>query len=238
MPKKSETPFSYYTFRYDYPNEEMLQKVVSCVKRLFPKYVLFKEVSDVVKKPHLQGKVGVALSLIHARKKLRLDLPNVFVGTNYSMTQIDDEEAYDSYIAKEGNIVVCNIEKFTEEFIEEQVEKHIGLKTAFESKKQKKLSKSFTLEVADDFVEEFPIESDYLQMRFYKPSDYERELYEKACEKLLNFLIKRMGSVAKIHDDVIIQRLFNGVKNSIVVRNEKCCEQVVKMYKNRIEIYH
>lgn len=237
MPKKSITPFTYYTFRYDFPNEDMIDKVMNCIKRLFPKYAIFREISDEVEKPHLQGKIGVALSLIQARKNLQADMPGVFVKTNYSLKEITKPEGYDGYIAKHGNVVGCNIDTFTPEFIQEQVDKHKQLKTAFESKKQKKESTTtFTQKVMADFILKFPIETDHIRSPFYKPNDYEKKVYDNACRTLLKFILKRLGDVVKVFDDNVLQRMYTGIKNGILQADEKCCEEVVNMYENRIQL--
>lgn len=237
MPKKSITPFTYYTFRYDYPDEEMVYKVMNSIKRLFPKYAIFREISDKVQKPHLQGKIGVALSLIQTRKNLRADLPNVFEGTNYSISNIDDDTAYNSYIAKEGNLVSSNIDIFTSEYIKEQVDKHNQLKIAFESKKQKRLTtKTFTQMVMEEFIKKYPIEVDYIRQPFYKPSDYEKKLYDDACNTLLDYLLQRLGDVVKIFDNQILQRHYTGIKNGILRRDARCSKEVTKMYSNIIQL--
>lgn len=170
------------------------------------------------------------------RKNLRADLPNVFEGTNYSISNIDDDIAYNSYIAKEGNLVASNIDTFTPEFIQEQVDKHKQLKTAFESKKQKKESTTtFTQKVMADFILKFPIETDHIRSPFYKPNDYEKKVYDNACRTLLKFILKRLGDVVKVFDDNVLQRMYTGIKNGILQSDDRCCDEVVKMYENRIQ---
>lgn len=236
MPKKSTTPYTLYTFRYDFKCDILVDKISKFIVRSYPLYAIFKEISDVVQKPHIQGKIGVALSLVQLRKQFKAEFPGVFEASNYSISLVEKPDEYDKYIAKEGNKLCCNDTRFTEEFIQEQVASHKTLKTAFESKKQKlEGAKTFTEKVSDDFIKLFPIDCDNIRFPFYKPTDSEKSLYDTSCEKLLKYILKRLGNISKVFDDNILQRMYNGVKNAILQADDRCSQGVLEMYKNRIQ---
>lgn len=237
MPKQSTTPFTYYSFRYDYDDLVLLGKIKKYIEVNIPKYAIFDEISDDVKKKHIQGKIGVKLSLVQLKKNLNKEFPNVFVRSNYSIADIKKPDDYDSYIAKDGKVFMNNIPEFTQEYITEQVKKHKTLVTAFENKKQKsESSKTFTEKVTEDFIKENPIDCDYIRSPFYKPNDYEKKLYDIACQKLLQYILKRLGKISKVFDDNILQRMYNGIKNGIIQTDDKCSHLVMKSYENRIQL--
>jgi len=235
MPKQSITPFTYYTFRYDYTDDTMVEKIKKYFMRDFPKYALFLEVSQDVNKNHIQGKIGKALSLVQVRKNLLAEFPNVFSKSNYSISDIKKPDEYDSYICKDGNVLCNNV--FDDEYILSQKEKHIVLHNAFENKKQKKnATVSFTQKIFQDFCKEYPFDVRDIQCRFYQPTDYEKNVYDKACESLLKFILKRLGDVVKVFDDNVLQRMYNGVKNAILALDDKCSHTLLEHYKNRIQL--
>lgn len=238
MPKTSSTPFAYYTFRFDYTDDSMCDKIKNYIIRDYPKYALFLEVSTEVQKKHIQGKIGKALSLVQIRKHLLKEFPNTFNKSNYSLGEIKKPDEYDSYICKDGKVLCNNV--FETDYINAQVDKHKKLVIAFENKKQKKESAlTFTQKVFNDFVIENPLDVRDIQIGYqtvWKPTESERKRYDNACENLLKYILKRLGKVVKVFDDNILQRMYTGIKNSVLMLDENCLEPVVKSYKNRINL--
>jgi len=234
MPKTTVTPFTFYSFRFDYDDETIVDKIKGYVIREIPKYALFLEVSQDVKKKHIQGKIGKCISEEQLRKHFKKEFPNVFEKSNYSIKSIKEPENYDSYICKDGNVLCNNV--FTDEYIQAQKEKHIELHQKFVSKKEKNLSVTFTQKVFNDFIKECPDEVQDIQTRYQMNSDYHKDVYDKACKKLLGFLLKRLGDLVKVFDDNVIQRMYNGIKNSIVHLDDKCCQKLLDSYVDRIQL--
>ena len=233
MPKKTTTPFTYYTFRYDYTDDNVVQKIKQYIINEIPKYALFLEVSQEVGKNHIQGKLGQCISEEQLRKHFKAVFPGVFTKSNYSIKAIKDPESYDSYICKDGKPLCNNV--FTPEYIQEQVDKHKVLHTAFVSAKQKKeTTLTFTQKVFKDFCAECPLDVTQIQSIYYNPTDYEKKCYDDSCQKLLSFLLKRLGKAVKVFDDNILQRMYNGIKNSIMMIDDDYASLVVQSYKNRI----
>lgn len=235
MPKKSSTPFTFYTFRFDCDDVVIIDKIKNFVIRDMPKYALFTEVSSDVGKQHIQGKIGKALSEEQLRKHFKKEFPNLFVKSNYSITTIKDPEDYDSYICKDG-VVLCN-NVFTDEYIQEQVALRKKNVAAFTAKKEKtKSAVSFTELVSRDFIKEFPDHVLAIQMSYYeyKPSEYEKKSTETSCKFLLNYILKRLGKVAKVFDDNVLQRMYNGVKNAIIQLDDNAAAGFSKIFESRI----
>jgi len=235
MPKHSVTPFTYYTFRYDYTDDVIVEKLKNYFIREFPKYAIFKEVSDVVGKKHLQGKIGKALSNIQVRKNLLSEFPNVFNRTNYSCVPIEKPDEYDSYICKDGDVLINNV--FSQEFIDEAValrKKNVSEFTKQQTKRSANLP--FTLKVVLDFMVEYPIETQIIQSPEYKMTDSQQKIYDKACEGLLFYLLKRLGKIAKQFDDNILQRMYNSIKNHILMCDDKASQVQKNFYLGRIQL--
>lgn len=234
MPKKSSTAFTYYTFRYDYDDMDIVEKIKSYVIRSYPKYALFLEVSSEVEKKHIQGKIGACLSIARMREQFKKEFPKVFEKTNYSISEIKESEKYDSYICKDGNVLCNNV--FDKEYIDAQVKLHSVKVMAFEKKKQKQKALNFTQQVMEDFCKEYPSETNQIRYHYYdcKPSDYVIKAYNEATQKLLAYILKRLGKVVKVFDDNILQRMYNGIKNSIVCSDDNSSGSLVEHYKNRI----
>lgn len=234
MPKTTTTPFTYYTFRYDYTDDNDVERIKKYVIRDIPKYALFLEISADVKKKHIQGKLGKCISEEQLRKHFKKEFPNLFVKSNYSIKSIKDIEKYDSYICKDGNVLCNNV--FTDEYIQEQVEIHKDNVIAFESKKQKNTTETFTQKVFKDFCKEFPFDVKDIQTRFQMNSDYHKEVYDKACKNLLRYLLKRLGDVVKVFDDTVLQRMYNGLKNSIINLDVECSQKNLEFYLDKIQL--
>jgi len=235
MPKHSVTPFTYYTFRFDYDDDMLVDKIKSYVLREIPKYALFLEVSSDVKKKHIQGKLGKAISEEQLRKHFKKEFPNLFVKSNYSIKDIKEPEKYDSYICKDGNVLCNNI--FNEQYILDQVALHKEKITEFETKAKKTIAPvTFTEKVFRDFVTQCPHDVTTIQLSYYdyKPTDAEKKRNEDACKVLLAYILKRLGKIAKVFDDNVLQRMYNGIKNSIIQLDDKSAEGFVKKLENRI----
>lgn len=239
MPKQSTTPFTYYSFRYDYNDMEKLNKIKKYIEVNIPKYAIFDEISSEVGKTHIQGKIGLCLSLVQLKKNLKKEFPNEFIKSNYSIAIIKKPDEYDSYIAKDGKVFMNNCKEFTEEYINAQVEKHKQKVSAFEKKNEKiesKLkTKTFVMEVTDDFIEKYPMETEHIRSA-YNSSDYLHKYHREACEDLLCFLLTRLGKVSKVFDDNILQRMYTGIKNGIVQRDPLCSRRMAESYENRINL--
>lgn len=234
MPKKASTPFTYYTFRYDYTDDNQVEKIKNYIEKEIPKYAIFNEISDVVGKKHLQGKIGKEISEIQLRKHFKAEFPDWFIKSNYSIVRINDEEKYDSYICKGGKVVINNI--FTDDYIKEQVEKHKEIVTKGDNKKEKLKTLNFYQQVAVDFVKQYPKECEYIQWIPYKPDDNNKKLQQDALVTLLDYLLKRLGSLAKEFDDNMLQRKYNGIKNYIIQLDVEASRAQTNKYKNRIEL--
>jgi len=236
MPKSSSTPFAYYTFRFDYTDDSMCDKIKNYIIRDYPKYALFLEVSTEVQKKHIQGKIGKALSLVQIRKHLLKEFPNTFSKSNYSLGEIKKPDEYDSYICKDGKVLCNNV--FETDYINAQVDKHKNLVIAFENKKQKKESAlTFTQKVFNDFQIDNPLDvRDIIYVHKHNPTDLEKKSYETACENLLKYILKRLGKVVKVFDDNILQRMYTGIKNAILALDDECSQTVLNHYKNRIQL--
>lgn len=243
MPKSSVTPFAYYTFRYDYTDAVLLDKIVKYIMREFPKYAIFDEISEVVGKSHAQGKIGKSLSIEQVRKHFHKEFPGVFIRTNYSITLIKDEDAYDSYICKDGKVLCNNV--FDNEYIDAQIEKHKQCKSEAKEKKIKietKLSnQTFTQSVFMGFKNEhFDYYNHIKYAVTYKPTEDETMLHDIACERLLAYLLKRLGNIVKVFDDTVLQRMYTGVKNAILVDGLESMSsgefKLVSQYKKRIQL--
>lgn len=234
MPKVSQTPFTYYTFRYDYQDDNEVEKIRKYIIREIPKYAIFIEISSEVEKKHIQGKLGKALSLVQLRKHFKEEFPNMFVKSNYSIGDIKDPEKYDSYICKDGNPLCNNV--FEPEYIEEQVLLHKSKVVAFEKKKEKQVTGTFTQKVFHDFCIEFPHDVVSIQHLAYKPSDYEKKQYDNSCKVLLKFILKRLGRAVKVFDDNILQRMYTGIKNSVIQLDDASGEKQFDLYENRIQM--
>jgi len=234
MPKSSVTPFTFYTFRYDFKDDNELELIKKYFIRECPKYAIFIEISTKTQKLHIQGKVGKALSCEQLRKNLRAEFPGKFVKSNYSMTDIDHPEEYDSYICKDGKPLCNNV--FSQEFIDEAVLLHKSKVVAFEKKKEKQVTETFTQKVFHDFCKEYPHDVASIQYLVYNPSDYEKNQYDKSCEVLLAFILKRLGKAVKVFDDNILQRMYTGIKNSVIQLDDTSSQKQLKLYKSRIQL--
>lgn len=235
MPKQSVTSFTYYSFRYDYDDDDVIEKIRKYIVSQYPKYAIFKEVSSEVSKKHIQGKIGKALSLVQIRKHFKAEFPDLFVKSNYSIGEIKDEDKYDSYICKDGDVLCNNI--FTPEYIADAVELHKNKVTEFNIKQKTRVGVlPFTHKVRDDFLLEFPVETKIIQYVMYKPNDYEKKVYNDACKSLLRFLLKRLGKIAKVFDDNILQRMYTGIKNSIIMLDPLAESAQTDFYENRIQL--
>ena len=235
MPKTTTTSFTYYAFRFDYTTEEEKEKVKAYIIREIPKYAMFDEVSTEVGKNHIQGKLGKCISDVQLRKHLKSQFPQM-IKTNYSLSIIVDAEKYDSYICKDGKVLCNNV--FTDEYIQEQVKIRDDNKSQFQVKVKKIKTIPFTQQVFEEFVKKFTAEVETIQLFSYKhnPTDYEVHRVKIAHEALLGYILKRLGCVTKVFDDNILQRMYNGIKNSILLLDENSGAAQVIYYSSRINL--
>lgn len=235
MPKTITTPFTYYAFRFDYTSTDEMEKVKAYIIREIPKYAIFDEVSTEVGKNHIQGKLGKCISQEQLRKHLKKQFPQM-KKTNYSLTDIAEPEKYDSYICKDGKVLCNNV--FTDEYIKEQVVIREQKQAEFKKKEKKTKTKPFTQIVFEDFIKEYKAEVETIQLFSYKfnPTDYEIKRVTLAQEALLGYILKRLGLVVKVFDDNVLQRMYNGIKNSVLLLDPNSAEQQKKYYSSRIEL--
>jgi len=235
---KTKTPFTFYTFRYDNEDTSVFEKIKAYIIREIPKYAVFIEISTEVGKTHIQGKIGKCISHEQLRKHFKSEFPNLFDKSNYSIAPIKDIEQWDSYICKDGNVLCNNV--FTQEFIDEQVEKHKVCVNNHKKKMEKKQSAvSFTQKVFADFLIEFPL--DVRDIQYYSHyegtlTEYELKCYDRATSSLLSYILKRLGKVVKVFDDCVLQRLYSGIKNSIIQLDEGSALRNVSWYKSKIQM--
>lgn len=227
MGRKSQTSFTYYTFRFDVDwqvESILLNQLKSYIISEFPKYAIFREISDKTKKPHLQGKIGKALSIEQIRKNLRKQFPNVFTESNYSIADIKTE-GYDSYICKSQNVFCNNI--FTDEEIKNFNDVFEEVKQELNSKKKRSKAKSFLQNVVDQFIEQNLDDVNtiiHYTIYSYKLTEIELEQMNNSKKRLFKFLMKNLGKSAKIFDTNILQRMYNGILNSLIQSNDNASE--------------
>lgn len=58
----------------------------------------------------------------------------------------------------------------------------------------------------------------------YQPSDYLKTQYEEARRQLFNFILKCLGKSAKLLDEQIIRKLYNGIMNQYIQQDAKASE--------------
>lgn len=216
------------TFRFDYETEEQKIKALEYIKNNFMKYCIADEIADKTKKLHLQGKVLLKKSIETERRNMKKQLP--FLNTsNYSFAKIKDKDEYDSYICKSGNLPLNNC--FDEKFVLDAVEKHRILKEAFDEKtKLKKIRDkqlTFTQELTRDFQKDHPNLCENLINYSYS---HDEELIYETKMNLLKYILKRLGSLSKVFDKIILQRLYNGVKFGILKDNDKVLKRATKFF--------
>lgn len=223
----------YISFRYDLPenSEQPEDYYIDAIKKYivanFMKYAIAYEIASETKKPHLQGKILIKKDKDTVRKNMKKDL-GFFCRSNYSLAIIKEPEKYDSYICKDGKFIINNI--FTEEYILEQVKKHNEIVEKY--KEVQKLT--FTQRVAKDYKEE---NKNCLGIiRQYSYSEAKVLELEIAHEDLLKYILKRLGKVVKCFDERELQRIYNGVKNSIIYENDDTLERAVQFFSKRIEL--
>lgn len=235
---KTNTPFTYYTFRYDNEDSSVFEKIKAYIIREIPKYAVFVEISTEVGKTHIQGKIGKSISHQQLRKHFKAEFPNLFDKSNYSIAPIKDPDNWDSYICKDGSVLCNNV--FTQEFIDAQVDKHKVCVDNHKKKMEKKQSAvSFTQKVFSDFVLEYPLDVRDIQNFAHfnlNLSDSEQKCYERATSSLLSYILKRLGKIVKVFDDCVLQRLYNGIKNSIIQLDEGSAERNLTWYKSKLEM--
>jgi len=220
----------YYTFRLDIKHDDAkLEQLQDYIKANYPKYAIFKEFGDETKKPHIQGKIGSTSCLQTLRNKFKKTFPLLFVGTSYSITYIKDIEKYDSYICKQDNIWLNNI------FTQEQIN---NFNKNYEIKEKVK-STTFTQKVYKDFIIEY--ESDCNVIRHfcyynYKLSDEEKDKLNYSKKQLLEYILKRLGSLTQVFDSHVLQKMYNGILNSILQDDSQSQKRQMEYWSNVIQL--
>ena len=220
----------YYTFRLDINfDDNKLTQLQDYIKSNFPKYALFNEIGDETKKPHIQGKIGSTSCLQTLRNKFKKTFPTLFVGTLYSITYIKDKDKYDSYICKQDNIWINNI--FSQDDIN-------NFNKNYEYKEKVKAT-TFTQKVFKDFVIEY--EHDYnilkqLSYYNYKLSEQEKEMLINSKKQLLEYILKRLGSLTQVFDSHILQKMYNGILNSILQDDKQSQKRQMEYWANVIQL--
>lgn len=235
MPKKTITPFTYYSFRYDYEDDVTRDKILAFIKRECPKYAIFDEISSVVEKKHIQGKIGKCISSEQLRKHFKEAFPNLFSKSNYSIKDIKEPENYDSYICKDGVPLLNNV--FEDDYIALQKIKHNEIQKKVIAADAKKKTTTFTYDVAKEFVDKYPDQAFQIINEHYEYR-CDKSVTESAKKTLLHFLLKRLGKVAKVFDDNVLQRMYNGIKNYIIMTSGRDDVEYnyISTFENRITL--
>jgi len=216
-----------YTFRLDVEwreNEEkhegvFLNQLKDYIKANMPQYALFCEISKKTKKPHIQGIIASKYKVENIRKRFKDIWSYKFVKPFYSIVEVKDEQKYLSYISKEGLPWLNNL--LSQEEIDEFNEKYEG-----EDNIQKSIT--FTQKVLKEFRDTYKYEYDVIRhFSFfnYKMDDHDTKLLNDAKGHLLSFILKKLGNIAKVFDEVILQRIYNGVKNGIICEDNNVNER-------------
>lgn len=220
----------YYTFRLDIKHDDdRLPALADYIKANFPKYAIFKENGEITKKPHLQGQIGSSYSLQTMRNRFRALYPLLFCGTNYSITYVKDKNKYLSYTCKENNIFVNNI--LTQEQINQFNEPY--------KEKVKLKSITFTQKVFKDFVIEYEQDCNILkQLSYYnyKLSEQEKDMLINSKKVLLEYILKRLGSLTQVFDNHVLQKMYNGILNSILQDDNQSQKRQMEYWSNVIQL--
>lgn len=147
------SPVKWYTFRYDYTDEELLEKVGLFIKQNCRKYVIFKEIATETGKPHVQGKLIPIKSVETFRRGLQDKFKNVFVKSNYSIVMVKKED-YDKYICKEKNVWINNV--WSQEEIENNYTEYWKVNNKIASKIKKEKVKSWSEELTQEIDAAYP----------------------------------------------------------------------------------
>ena len=224
----------FITFRFDYSSVEEKTTVLKYIEKTFTTYAIADEIAEKTKKLHLQGKVYIRKSIETERRDIKKQC-NFLERTNYSMAPIRKAiEEYDSYICKSGNMVLNNI--FTIDYILEQVKKHNECVTNYQEKvkKETKLKPSFTKQISIDFKKEFPQQAEFInKFSYQKGKDMDMT---ESHKELLCFILTRLGSIAKVFDKCILQRMYNGVKFALINDNKETLDNATEFFVNEIEL--
>jgi hypothetical protein len=225
----------YYTFRIDcdYQTEDIfLEQLELLIKANIPKYCIFKEISSKTKKPHLQGIIGTKLkSNVSVAKIFKNVYPDRFKGTKYSLSPVKDIEHYQSYISKDGNIFMNNY--LTQETIDNYNANYKDVKIT------KPVTKTFTQKVCAKFIEYNEPECNTLRHYYYndyKLTDIEKARQKRAKYKLVQFILNELGDVVKVFDKNILQRIYFGIHNKIILDDNKCQEKYVEHWASQLDI--
>lgn len=223
--ESEENPYNYFDIILKELTHTNVLRIIQYIQKHFMKYAIAYEISEITKKPHLQGKIYITKDIETVRKNMKKDL-GFFNKSNYSLAPIKDEEKYDSYICKDGKLLINNC--FTEDEIITAILKHKEVIV-----KNEEVSKlTFTQRIARDYK----IENEcgiIKQFSYSNACDLE---LNKAHEHLLKYILKRLGKVVKCFDERELQKIYNGVKNSIIYENEDTLERQVQFYSKRIEL--
>lgn len=216
-----------YTFRLDIEWREneanyesiFLNQLNSYIKANISKYALFCEISKKTSKPHIQGIICSKNKVEMIRKRFKDIWPNKFVKPFYSIVPVKDEEKYLSYISKDGVAWLNNF--VSQDEIDAFNEKYAGID-------MKEKSITFTMKVLKDFRNECEHEYNIIRHFSYynfKLEDQDRELLYHAREDLLSFILKKLGAIAKVFDQQILQRIYNGILNGIICEDNNTHER-------------
>ena len=224
----------YLTFRFDYEtHESKLQAILDFIKANCSSYAIFDEVAEKTKKKHIQGKIIPVKSMETFRRQLQQSFVNVFIKSNYSIAKVE-KEYYDTYICKDGNIVINNI--WTEQEIKDLQAKHIPKQEFIQQCKEKKKLQSWSQKVAEEMEKEIPdVIQKYIELLQFETLDnsdfscYEFTQFKNAKESMLEFMLDKMGTAVKTLSSSIINGLFYGITNHFLMKSHKRKEWVSKI---------
>jgi len=224
----------YLTFRFDYEeHESILPAILDFIKANCSSYVIFDEIAEKTKKKHIQGKIIPVKSMETFRRKLQESFVNVFIKSNYSIAKVN-KEYYDSYICKDGHVVINNI--WTEDEIKELQSKHVPKQEFIAQCKEKKKLQTWSQKVAEEMEIEIPDAIDkYIKLLQFESlgtdnySGYQFEQFTDAKNRMLEFMLDRMGTAVKTLSSSIINGLFYGITNYFLMKSHKRKEWVSKI---------
>lgn len=226
MPKRDNV-FKYSTFRVDvsFDDHVMLDRLEKWIKSESMSYLIMKEVSDVVQKEHLQGKIGTKLSVSRLRQKFKEVFPEIHHGM-YSIQEVDKPQQYDQYICKGEKHGLwtewIRTDIFTDDWIDGNHNLYWNVNSellGFINTKKKRLSAvSFTQKMTKLLQEQHTCVVDkYISLTLeYNKNDYENNELDKIRLEIFGLIMKELGSISKVFDDHVLIKLWNGITNSFI----------------------
>lgn len=207
-----------YTIRIDLLEdvEERFKLFIDKYQTDFSRLLISREISKKTEKPHFQGIMDIDEMLI---KKVRNDIVrNVLKGYvskgKYSMSTVDNEEAYTTYIMKDGDIVY-NI-NYTDEQLDYYRNQVIEYQQIQKAKKVVPRGVK-VLEWCKKHEDEFlRVGQPDVTSRYYDPEAPEQYVLDRA--KLIRVIIRHFSEETLKFRSFLIEEYFNLVEHHYVPR--------------------